>query len=166
MTEPERDLLGCGRVGRPHGLDGSFHVAQPRPRLLLLGAVLHVAGTAREIVRRSGTDDRPILRLSGVSSREAIEALRGEELLLPREDAPELDEEEWLVEDLQGCLVVDGEQEVGVVARVLPLPANEVLEVRRDGRADLLVPLVRDAVRVVDVEARVVDVDLRFLGEA
>ena len=61
---------------------------------------------------------------------------------------------------------MDGERDVGVVARVLPLPANEVLEVRREGSRDLLVPLVRDAVRAVDVEARVVDVDLAFLGEA
>jgi ribosomal 30S subunit maturation factor RimM len=41
-----------------------------------------------------------------------------------------------------------------------------VLEVARgDGEADLLVPLVSDAVRDVDVERRQIDVDLRFLGE-
>jgi 16S rRNA processing protein RimM len=40
-----------------------------------------------------------------------------------------------------------------------------VLEVARDGAADLLVPLVRDAVRSVDVGAGVIDVDLAFLGE-
>jgi 16S rRNA processing protein RimM len=157
--------LVCGRVGRPHGLDGSFHVSQPRARLLVLGARLRVGDACREVVRRAGTEDRPILRLEGVTSREAIEALRGEELLLARADAPALEEEEWYVEDLEGCRVVDGVLEVGVVARVLPLPANEVLEVRRDGAGDLLVPLVRDAVRAVDVEGRVVDVDLAFLGE-
>jgi 16S rRNA processing protein RimM len=64
-------------------------------------------------------------------------------------------------------VVRDGEREVGVVQRLLELPSCEVLEVARgDDRQPLLVPLVRDAVRSVDVAARLIDVDLRFLGEA
>jgi 16S rRNA processing protein RimM len=165
-TSSTDDLLACGRIGRPHGLDGSFHVTRPRGRLLVLGAQLQVAGAWREVVRRAGTEDRPVLRLEGVDGREAVEGLRGEELWLRRADAPELEEDEWYVEDLVGLRVADGEREVGVVSEVLPLPANEVLVVPREGAPDLLVPLVRDAVRAVDVEAGVVDVDLAFLGEA
>ena len=41
-----------GRVGRPHGLDGSFHVTRPRAELLPAGAVVEVGGTSREVVRR------------------------------------------------------------------------------------------------------------------
>jgi 16S rRNA processing protein RimM len=52
-----------------------------------------------------------------------------------------------------------------VVVRLLGLPSCEVLEVERSG-GPLLVPLVSDAVRSVDVAARRIDVDLRFLGEA
>ena len=60
----------------------------------------------------------------------------------------------------------DGGQEVGTVARLLALPSCEVLEVARPGDApDLLVPLVSDAVRSVDLERREIDVDLRFLGD-
>jgi 16S rRNA processing protein RimM len=62
--------------------------------------------------------------------------------------------------------VSDGERVVGTVRRLVPLPSCEALEVTRaDGGDDLLVPLVRDAVRSVDVAARRVDVDLAFLGE-
>ena len=68
-------------------------------------------------------------------------------------------------EDLEGCAVRDGAREVGTVAALLGLPSCEVLEVRRPDAGDLLVPLVRDAVRAVDVQARVIDVDLAFLGE-
>jgi 16S rRNA processing protein RimM len=55
------------------------------------------------------------------------------------------------------------------VTRLLALPSCEVLEVDRGGSetsAALLVPLIRDAVRSVDVESREIDVDLAFLGEA
>jgi 16S rRNA processing protein RimM len=159
------DWLAAGRVGRPHGLDGSFHVTRPRGTLLALGTTVRVGDGEAEIVRRAGTDERPILRLAGHDGREAAEALRGLDLLVHRASAPELDEDEWYAEDLEGCRVVDGATEVGRVVQMVALPSCEALEVAREGGADLLVPLVRDAVRSVDVATGVVDVDLAFLGE-
>ena len=50
--------LPAGRVGRPHGLDGSFYVTRPRPRLLGIGVAVTVAGRSAEIVRRAGTEQR------------------------------------------------------------------------------------------------------------
>jgi 16S rRNA processing protein RimM len=158
--------LWAGRIGRPHGLDGSFHVADPVTHLLDAGDVVQVGGLTRRITRRAGFDARPILRLEGYEDREAADALRGQELLVPREVAPELEDDEWWATDLEGCAVSDGDTNVGVVARVLALPSCEVLEVQRDGQRALLVPLVRDAVRAVDVDRREIDIDLRFLGEA
>ncbi len=158
--------LRAGRVGRPHGLDGSFHVIDPNSGLL--GSVARVKVAARElaITRRGGTESRPILRLEGCGDRADAEALRGQELLVTRDLAPELEPDEWWAEDLVGCSVRDGGRAVGIVARLLALPSCEVLEVTRDrGAGELLVPLVSDAVRVVDVERRSIDIDLRFLGE-
>ena len=133
--------------------------------MLALGTAVRVGDGEAEIVRRAGTDERPILRLAGHDGRAAAEALRGMDLLVHRAAAPDLDEDEWYAEDLEGCRVVDGTVEVGRVARLVALPSCEALEVTRDGAGDLLVPLVRDAVRAVDVAAGVVDVDLAFLGE-
>ena len=157
--------LHAGRVGRPHGLDGSFHVTQPQPLLLDAGRMLLVDGREEEIVRRAGTDARPIVRLASCTTRMQAEALRGVDLLVPRDVAPPLEEDEWWPEQLEGCAVHDGEREVGVVRELRALPSCEVLHVARDGRDELLVPLIRDAVRSVDVDARRIDVDLAFLGE-
>jgi 16S rRNA processing protein RimM len=153
-----------GRVGRPHGLDGSFHVTRPRADLLPAGAVVDVGGSSREVVRRAGTDEKPILRLAGCEDREAAVALRGEELRVARADAPALEPGEYWATELEGCRVQDGDVVVGVVRRLIALPSCEALEVAREGDTDLLVPLVRDAVRAVDPAARRIDVDLRFLG--
>ncbi len=161
--------LRAGRVGSPHGLDGSFHVTGPNAALLALGAAVMVAERERQIVRRAGTERRPILRLDGSTTRSDAEALRGSELLVARAGAPELGPEEWWAEDLEGCDVTDGEQRVGVVTRLLELPSCEVLQVERTDSAagaQLLVPLVSDAVREVDVARRQIDIDLKFLGEA
>jgi 16S rRNA processing protein RimM len=135
--------------------------------LLVEGATVVVAGHEREIVRRAGLDARPIIRLAGCTDRHTAEGLAGEEMLIARDHAPELEPDEWWADDLQGCAVRDGEVEVGTVTRLLGLPSCEVLEVNRgEEQRELLVPLVKDAVRSVDVQARVIDVDLRFLGEA
>lgn len=162
---PAPEWLVAGRVGRPHGLDGTFHVTGARPHLLELGNAVRVGEREAEIERLAGTDERPIIRLTCADSREALEAFRGQELLVPRSVAPPLEEDEWYASDLEGLRVVDGTSEVGVVAKLLPLPSCEVLEVRRPGGKDLLVPLVRDAVRSVDLDAGTVDVDLAFLDE-
>ena len=164
MVPPEWVL--AGRVGRPHGLDGSFRVREPRIALLAHGSVVTVGERSARIARRAGTDDHPIVRLEGVEHREAAESLRGADLVVPRADAPPPGKDEWYAEDLEGCEVRDGERRVGVVTRLVPLPSCEALEVARPGADDLLVPLVHDAVRAVDVDARRIDVDLVFLAEA
>jgi 16S rRNA processing protein RimM len=153
-----------GRVGRPHGLDGSFYVVDPAPELPAGDGFVFVGGASRRVVRRAGTDERPILRLEGALSRDDAEALRGAELSVPRDDAM-LEKDEYWARDLEGCRVVDGTVEVGFVRRMSALPSVEVLEVDRPDGSELLVPLVRDCVRSIDVPARTIDVDLGFLGE-
>jgi 16S rRNA processing protein RimM len=157
--------LPAGRVGRPHGLDGSFYVTRPRPRLLAEGTNVTVAAIEREIVRRAGTEQRPILRLQGIDSREAVEALRGSDLTVEGADAPRLAGGEWWAHELEGCEVFDSGRLVGTVARLLELPSCEALEVQRaDGGGQLLVPMVKAAIRSVQPRERRVEVDLEFLG--
>ncbi|HWT23718.1 MAG TPA: ribosome maturation factor RimM [Solirubrobacteraceae bacterium] len=163
MSDP---LVEAGRVGRPHGLDGSFHVTRPEPRLLAGVEEILVDGRPARIDRRGGTDERPILRLEGHAGREAAEALRGAQLAVPATALPPLDTDEFWAHELEGCSVCDGDRAVGTVRRLVALPSCEAVEVERaDGGPELLVPLVRDAIRSVDVGARRIDIDLRFLGE-
>jgi 16S rRNA processing protein RimM len=166
LSEPDR-WLRAGVVGRPHGLDGSFHVGRPVPALLADDIDVRVGDAQLHVERLAGHARAPILRLEGCTERADAEALRGHEILVARTGAPELEEDEWWAEDLEGCAVRDGDEEVGVVSRLLELPSCEVLEVARgdSGRPALLVPLIADAVRDVDVERGVIDIDLRFLGE-
>jgi 16S rRNA processing protein RimM len=147
--------VSAGRVGRPHGRDGSFYVDRPAHGLAV-GTVVGVAGEDRRIERRAGTDDRPLVRLEGIADRDGAAALRGEFLLIDVEESP-LEEGEFIVADLVGCRI----EGLGFVERVLDGPSCDVLEVGEDG---VLVPLVSDAVKRVDLDQRVIEVDREFLG--
>ena len=126
-----------GRVGKPHGHDGSFYVDGATDELAV-GEIVTVRDAARRVARRAGTSDRPLISLEGVDDPRP---LRGEPLLADIE----LAEDEWLAADLIG-LTVAGR---GRVERVLDGPSCSVLELS-DGT---LVPFVRDAVRSVGPEA-------------
>jgi 16S rRNA processing protein RimM len=159
-------VLVAGIVGRAHGLGGSFYVKTPRVEFLTVGAELTVLGVVTTVVRRAGTDAHPILAVANCVDRAGAEALHQEQLLHPPVEAPPLGPDEYRAEDLEGARVVDGDHELGVVRTLIGLPSCECLSVERpDGGPDLLVPLVRDAIRSVDVGAGVITVDRRFLGE-
>jgi 16S rRNA processing protein RimM len=126
-------LVTAGRVGKPHGLDGSFYVERPRHELPE-GAEVSLAGHAHRIVRRAGTDERPLIRLADLDDPGGV---RGELLLVD----DQLGEGEWLASDLVG-LSVPG---MGKVAQVIDAPSCSVLELE-DGT---LVPFISDAIRSV-----------------
>jgi 16S rRNA processing protein RimM len=165
MAPPAGGWLQAGRVGRAHGLDGSFYVRDATPQLLELGAIVVVGDRRSRIVRRAGDDRRPIIRLEHYADRDGVEALNGQQLMVQRSEAPALDADEWWAEDLVGCTVHDVDREVGKVTRLLALPSCEVLEVSlSDGSGELLVPLVSDAVTAVDIDRKRIEVNLQFLG--
>jgi 16S rRNA processing protein RimM len=130
-------------------VEGGGHVLAEGDQVRL-GEELHT------VERRAGTDERPLVRLSGVGGREAAAALRGEDLRVATDAEGPLGEDEWLAEDLVG-LRVEG---AGRVQRVLAGPSCSLLELE-DG---MLVPLISDAVTDVDVDSGAIRVDLDFLG--
>lgn len=141
------DLVVVGRVGRPHGLDGSFFVERPseRAETFARGETLYVEGEPTKIVAsKRGSANRPVIRLER-------RVTRGATLEVPRSSLPPLGEDEYYTFQLIGLTVEEeGGRVLGQVADVLDYPANDVLEL--DSGASL--PLVEACVRHVDLEGR------------
>ena len=144
-TDPE--LVCIGRVGRPHGLDGAFVVdgASEDPQRFEVGATVLVDGEpARVTTSRRVGGGRPAIKLD-----RPVE--RGTELRVHRADLAPLPADSYYVTDLVGLRVLDERGElVGVVRDVHPGPANDSLELD----TGLLLPLVEDCIRDVDLSAR------------
>jgi len=96
-----------------------------------------------------------IVVFSGVASANDAQALVGGELWTERANAA-LSDNEYLDSDLVGCALLERDRTIGTVRSVHHYPAQDVLEL--DGGA--LVPLVRAFVREIDVQARVIRVEL------
>jgi 16S rRNA processing protein RimM len=139
------DLVPIGRVGRPHGLDGSFVVEGPSDRAgaFKTGATVFVDGAPVKIVAsKHGSQRRPVIRLE-----RRVE--RGATLAVPRESLPALDADEFYAFQLVGLQVEEeGGRVLGQVREVLDYPANDVLELD----SGLSLPLVEACVRKVDLE--------------
>ena len=97
--------------------------------------------------------DRLVLKLDGVDSIEAADALRGVELCVRPEDRLPLGEGEFYLSDLIGCELIDGGKPVGPVTGWQESPGALLLTVQHGDR-EALVPMVKAICYEVDVPNR------------
>lgn len=91
--------------------------------------------------------------LSGVTTKEAADGLRGTRLYAPRAALPALPDDEFYHADLLGLTAMDtGGEPLGKIAAVLNHGAGDLLELRGPGlNGSVLVPFTRDIVPTVDL---------------
>jgi 16S rRNA processing protein RimM len=155
LSRSSTEFITVGRVGRPHGLDGSFFVenASDDPERFVKGATLYVDGERVTVVGAKRSGGRPVIRVEPA-------AARGAELTLPRSELPETGEDEYYAFELVGLEVEEeGSRPLGRVVQVAPGVANDVLELD----SGLALPLVGDCVREIDLEARRIVVAVGFV---
>lgn len=137
--------MPVGRVGRPHGLDGSFVVegASADESRFTEGATLWAGGEPARVVSSKRAGGRLVIRLDRPVGR-------GTELCVPRADLPPPDEGSYYVFQLVGLDVVEeGGRPLGRVTDVSPGVANDVLELD----SGLALPMVEECVLEVDLSA-------------
>ena len=149
------DPVAIGVVIAPHGVRGTVRVrAVGSGKHLRRDTEPVVAGVRRRISTAKQTPKGFLLDLEGIESRADADSLRGEELLLDREELDAPEEGEFYVADLVGMTAVDDDGEIlGTVEDTFETAAHEVLVVREENE-DLYVPFTLEHVPEVDLEAR------------
>jgi len=140
------DLVPVGRVGRPHGLDGSFVVedASEEPERFAVGARLFAGEEAVTVSASKRAGGRVVVKLD-----RPVE--RGTTLAVPRAELPPPGKDGYYVFQLVGLEVEEeGGRVLGHVQDVAPGVANDALELDT-GHA---LPLVAECVLDVDLERR------------
>lgn len=102
-----------------------------------------------------------IVSLEGIDTRDDAEALVGTQFVIPLSERRRLDDAEWWIEDLVGCVVVDLDGKmIGTVTDVIVGAAQDRLAVTTADGALGEIPFVDQLVPVVDIAARRIVVDL------
>jgi 16S rRNA processing protein RimM len=160
---PSIGAIEVGRIARAHGVRGELRVLLHWPdsdSLLTADEVLVQlpGGEARPMqIESARRADRAILlKLAGVSDRDAATALRGASILVAREVLPAAENGEFYLCDLIGARVVDPAGELGVVLEIRGHPSVDCLVIRTADGKLLEQPLVAPWFERVDLDARCV----------
>lgn len=140
---------------RPHGLDGELRIQAFTSSALNLavGRFVYVDGRRRRIIEARPGKGAWLIRLAGISSRVAAEAVHGMLLEAPDESVERDDAESYFVHELVGLQVVTDQGEtVGELVEVLTTGSADVY-VALGPRGEVLFPAIGEVVREIDLAA-------------
>ena len=94
-----------------------------------------------------------ILKFKGIDNINDIEIYRGKSLMIDREDAVDLDEDEYFIADMIGMKVYteDG-SEFGTLKDVMETGANDVYIIDSLEHGEVLIPAIRECILDVDMD--------------
>lgn len=114
-----------------------------------------VAGSRRRISAVKETPKGFLVDLEGIGSREEASSLKGEDLVLDRDELDTPEEGEVYVADLVGLTATSAAGGVvGTVEDTFETAAHEVLVVREPDGRDLFVPFTLEHVPGLDLNSR------------
>lgn len=153
------EMLRVGVISSTHGVRGEVKVyptTDDPERFLDLDEVTLDAGREQivlEIQNVKFFKNMVILKFKGYDNINDIEKYKGRDLLIRRDQAVELEEDEYFVTDLIGLKVEAEDGTVlGELKEVMPTGANDVYIVRQENGKELLLPAIKDCILDVDLE--------------
>jgi len=154
--------VAVGRILGPWGLQGDLKVEPLTdfPERFALGCHLYVEGVAYAIERCRWHKGRVHIKLSGIDSASAAEALHQRFLEVPEEELKPLSEGEYYQFQILGLEVRTTEgQPLGKVTQILSTGSNDVFVVHGEG-GELLIPALDDVIKAIDLNGGWIEVEL------
>jgi 16S rRNA processing protein RimM len=152
-----------GEITAPSGLHGEVRVFPHTDFPERFATLAEVGVRQGETVRivpvrgRQVTARRIVLKLEGIDTIEAAEALRGAHLVVSADTAMPLDEGQYYHDQILGLAVVTTAGEsLGPITRIITTGANDVYET-----PEALIPAVKEFIREIDLSAHRMLVEAR-----
>lgn len=153
------DLLQVGVISSTHGIAGEvkvFPTTDDVTRFDYLKDVILEYKREKinlEVANVKYFKNMVILKFKGYNNINDIEKFKGCPILVTRENAVELEEDEYFVCDLIGLNVVtDTDEELGELVDVLQTGANDVYVCKTKAGKEILLPAIADCVLSVSLE--------------
>ncbi len=165
IKEILKNSLSIGVLSKVHGLNGElrFIVLTNIPELLedldevFLYSDKEKRGFYLEVESIREGPKSLLIKFAEFDTREDAEKLVGFEVYVPKDKLPELAEDEYMYDEIEGCEVFEDGEDIGKVVDIIDTGANEVLVVRKD-KKEKLVPFIKDYVEDVDLEKKEIKV--------
>ncbi len=155
MDEP---TVAVGRITRVHGVQGevAVFVISEVPGRFADGATVWLEdGRTLTVESTRPHKDRLLVRFRGVEDRAQAEALQKALLVVPESSSPELPQGSWWDHRIVGCaLETDTGRVLGTVRDVIHTGANDVWSAVDDDGVETLVPVLKDVILGVDMDAQ------------
>jgi 16S rRNA processing protein RimM len=165
-AEEMEQFLQVGVISSTHGIRGEvkvFPTTDEPARFKKLKKVLLDTGKERlelEIQSVKFFKQFVIVKFRGIDNINDIEKYKGKSLMVPREDAVQLEEDEYYIADLIGMEVYTDGGRFGTLKDVMETGANEVYIIDSDEHGEVLVPAIHDCILDVDVEKQTMKIRL------
>ena len=161
-------FLQVGVISSTHGLRGEvkvFPTTDDAARFQTLKNVVLDTGRKKldlEIQSVRFFKQFVIVKFKGIDNINDIEKYKGKSLFVTRENAVELEEDEYYIGDLIGMEVYtdDSEERFGVLKDVMETGANEVYIITSENHGEVLLPAIHESILDIDVEAKKMKVHL------
>lgn len=152
-----KEVLLAAVIGA-QGLQGAVKVklfTEAPEALPSYGPLRDARGKTYEITDfRPGKPGEAVISFSGVTDRNAAEALKGTELFIGRDALPATAQEEFYHADLIGLEAQDSEgRMLGKVAAIHNYGASDVMEILRSDGDSILLAFTRETVPTIDIAA-------------
>ena len=159
----QKQFLEAGKIVNTHGVTGEVKVQSwcDSPEVLLDFDTLYLSPSEPVKVRKAYVHKNcVILRLEGVNTCEAAEALKNKVLYLNREDV-ELPEDLVFIQDILGLPVFDARtgETIGKLRDVNQGAGHDLYIIQRDGKPDALIPACKPFLKDIDLEKGVITVE-------
>ncbi len=153
------DFLEVGKIINTHGLKGEVKIATwtdyPED-FEEIGKVYIKTKAGNEVLNILNVKyqkNNIIVKFKEISDINEAEKYKGLVVLADREDLPELEDGAHYIADLIGLEVVDEDGEVlGKLVDVFNTGANDIYDVKRAGKRNLLLPVIDEVVKNIDLQ--------------
>ena len=160
------NFVSVGKILNFHGVQGEAKLGYSRDREGFLSQLnevfVEIDGEYRQLVisRIRFTPKCGIIKFKGIDSLNDILVYKGKLIFVTEETVRDfLEEDEFLIDELVGLDVFDGEQKVGAVVGVSNNGANDLLSVKNLDKKVCLVPFVKAIVLSVDIKNRRIQIN-------
>lgn len=159
------EFLQVGAIANTHGIAGEvkvFPMTDDIRRFKQLKEVYLDTGRERMLLHVASckfVKNQPVLKFKEFSNINEVEKYKRCGLFITRDQAVPLGKDEYFIADLIGLSVIreDGEM-LGELTDVLQTGANDVYEVTMENGKQVLLPVIRECIKKVDLEKRQVTV--------